>query len=381
MYRNQPKVGILGGGQLGKMLCMAAMPWHLEISILDKNRNFPAAPYCHFFSEGDFTDFHQVLEFGKDKDIITIEIEGVNSKALHELKEMGKKIFPDPDFLDTIKDKARQNTFFQKMNLPGPIFESFDSKADLIRELENTGLDYPFVWKSRFEGYDGKGVKVIHRPEELNDLPETPCIAEELVDIKKELAIIVSRNANGQIAVFDPVEMKFDLSANLLDQLVFPADIDRKLQEEMKKIAESVVKTASYQGILAIEFFLDQNDRLLVNEVAPRPHNSGHHTIECCATSQYEQHLRTILNLPPGNTQGHSKGIMFNLLGEPGYTGPARIEGLEDIFTEKNARLHWYGKKETRPYRKMGHVVLFGDDVRVLSSKADVLKTKIKIKS
>lgn len=375
------KLGILGGGQLGKMLCMAGAPWHLDVSVLDKSKTFPAGPYCRNFVEGDFSVFEDVWQFGKEMDIITIEIEGVNSRALHELKAMGKEVYPDPEFLDVIKDKGAQNAFFQKLELPIPQFESFDSKEYFVAALTEGRWKMPLIWKSRFEGYDGRGVKLIKVKEDLNELPESPCIAEELVEIDKELAMIIARNSEGEVARYQPVEMVFKPKANLLDQLRFPADISGELEEEMGQIAQRIVESASYTGILAIEFFLDSKSRLLVNEVAPRPHNSGHHTIECCITSQYEQLLRAVYNLPLGDTLGIQRGIMFNLLGEADCKGPAVLNGMEAIMGTSNAHLQWYGKRETRPFRKMGHVVVGGNDLDQLQNTVRDLKNKLKVKT
>ncbi len=373
------KVGILGGGQLGKMLCTAAADWHLELSVLDASEDFPAAPYCHRFVKGDFRDENDVMNFAKDLDVITIEIEGVNIKALHRLKEMGKTVVPDPDFLDIVRDKGRQNEFYRRHDIPIPAFLSFDSADELRQHISEGRLDFPFVWKSRFEGYDGRGVKMISNATDMNDLPGGPCLSEQLVDIDKELALIISRNARGQKAIYDPVEMVFDSRANLLDHLEFPAAIDSAISNRMKQLAKKIVDAVDFKGLLAIEFFLTKDGDLLVNEVAPRPHNSGHHTIECCTTSQYEQLLRTLLNLPPGDTSADSCGIMFNLLGSPGKKGPAKAEGLDKLFATPGAHLHWYGKKDTKPFRKMGHVLLAGQDVKILRERLKELRKNLKI--
>ncbi len=376
----EKKIGILGGGQLGKMLCIAAAPWHLKIAVLDKDPSFPAAPYCTEFVEGDFSNYDEVMNFAKDLDIITIEIEGVNSKALHDLKKMGKAVFPDPEFLDIVKDKGRQNQFYRVHRLPTTKFSSFDQLTELKEKVNNGDWKFPFVWKSRFEGYDGRGVAIIKSQEDLNSLPEGACLIEELVNIEKELAIIVCRNENGEKAVYGAVEMVFH-EANLLDQLESPANIDSSIESKMKEIAFELVDSVDYRGILAIEFFLDKKGNLLINEVAPRPHNSGHHTIECCPCSQYEQLIRMILNLPPGDTSSTQEGIMFNLLGHPDYSGPAKIEGFNQALNTKNVHLHWYGKSDTRPMRKMGHVVVAGKNRKEILGIAEDLKKKIIIKS
>lgn len=358
---------------------MAAAPWHLELHVLDKSRDFPAAPYCHFFTEGNFSSFEDVLSFGKNLDILTIEIENVNLDALKALKQMGKEIFPDPQFLEMVKDKGKQNQFFDELNIPSPKFFSFESVSELKNALDQSELELPFVWKSRFEGYDGKGVKVISNSTEIESLPDSPCIAEELIEIEKELAIIISRNADGRIAVYDPVEMIFEPRANLLDILIYPAGIDELTADTMRQTVGKIATETDYRGLLAIEFFLDRKGRLLINEMAPRPHNSGHHTIECSPCSQYEQLLRAILNLPPGDCTGIQNGLMFNLLGEPGHSGPAKIKGLNHLLEMQGAHLHWYGKKETRPFRKMGHIVIAGKEREELMRKAENLKNSIKV--
>ncbi|TVR83030.1 MAG: 5-(carboxyamino)imidazole ribonucleotide synthase [Saprospirales bacterium] len=373
------KIGILGGGQLGKMLCMAAAPWHLELHILDKSRDFPAAPYCHHFTEGDFSSYEDVINFGKNLDLLTIEIENVNLSALKALKKMGKEIFPDPEFLEMVKDKGKQNNFFRDLQIPTPSFSSFESLAELESSLMRSELELPFVWKSRFEGYDGKGVRLVSKMEDLESLPDSPCLAEELVEIEKELAIIISRNAEGRIAVYDPVEMIFESRANLLDILIYPAKTEEGVSLDMRQTAMKIVSKTDYRGILAIEFFLDKKGRLLANEMAPRPHNSGHHTIECCPCSQYEQLLRAMLSLPPGDCSRIQQGLMFNLLGHPAHSGPAVIRGVDLLHETPNAHLHWYGKKETRPFRKMGHVVIAGRDRNELLEKAEFLKKTIKV--
>lgn len=373
------KVGILGGGQLGKMLCIAAAPWHLELFVMDKSADFPAAPYCHHFTEGDFNSEEEVIAFGETLDIITIEIEGVSIKGLHKLKSMGKTVIPDPDFLEIVRDKGRQNAFYRDLGVPTVGFSSFDSLKELEKVIEVGNIRFPFVWKSRFEGYDGRGVKLVKRAEDLKGLPEGPCISEDLVSIEKELALIVSRNSKGEKGLFDPVEMVFDSRANLLDHLQFPAGIPERIAEQMKQIAETIVDKVGFRGLLAIEFFLTTDGQLLVNEMAPRPHNSGHHTIECCATSQYEQLLRTVLDLPPGDTAASRKGIMYNLLGSPGYTGPARLKGVEQLFATEDAHLHWYGKKQTRPFRKMGHILLAGSDMGVLRERMERLREGLRV--
>ena len=374
------RIGILGGGQLGKMLATAAANWHLDIWILDKSADFPAAPYCTKFVEGDFDDYDDVLNFGRQVDVLTVEIEHVNIRALFELQKEGKIIHPAPEKLEIIKDKALQKLFYLKNEIPASDFQLFDDEVAIKDAVQNGELQLPFVQKSRTAGYDGRGVSVINTSEDLlkNLLPGAS-VVEKLVDIEKELAVIVCRNEMGEMSVFPPVEMVFNPVANLVEFLVCPAGIDLKTTEIVNNLALKTAGAFQICGLLAIEMFLAKSGEVLINEVAPRPHNSGHHTIESCCVSQFEQHLRGILNLPLGETDLKLPAVMLNLLGEPGYAGKPVFFGLEDALKISGLSVHFYGKKETKPFRKMGHITVVDKHKDEAIKKAKLVQTTLKI--
>lgn len=374
------RIGILGGGQLGKMLAIAAANWHLDIWILDKSADFPAAPYCTKFVAGDFDDYDDVLNFGRQVDVVTVEIEHVNIKALFELQKEGKIIHPAPEKLEIIKDKALQKLFYLKNEIPASDFQLFDDEVAIKDAVQNGELQLPFVQKSRTAGYDGRGVSVINTSEDLlkNLLPGAS-VVEKLVDIEKELAVIVCRNEMGEMSVFPPVEMVFNPVANLVEFLVCPAGIDLKTTEIVNNLGLKTAEAFQICGLLAIEMFLAKSGEVLINEVAPRPHNSGHHTIESCCVSQFEQHLRGILNLPLGETDLKLPAVMLNLLGEPGYAGKPVFSGLEDALKISGLSVHFYGKKETKPFRKMGHITIVDKHKDEAIKKAKQVQTTLKI--
>ncbi|MCB0634817.1 MAG: 5-(carboxyamino)imidazole ribonucleotide synthase, partial [Lewinella sp.] len=328
-----PKIGVLGGGQLGKMLALAAGPCHLPIDLMDISEDFPAAPYARRFIRGNFKDYDDVYNFGKTVDILTIEIEHVNTDALHRLQQEGIKIHPRPEALDIIKDKGLQKQFYEQHHIPTSPFTLYESEDALRADINAGKRSLPFVQKSRTAGYDGRGVSVIKDENDLEDrLLPGACVVEELVDLEKEIAVIAARNERGEIRTFPAVEMVFNPVANLVEFLSSPARIPNEVATEADALARRVIEAYDICGLLAVELFLDKNGQLLVNEVAPRPHNSGHHTIESCYTSQYEQHLRGILNWPLGSTQLKTAAVMVNLLGAEGHTGPAYYEGLEQCL-------------------------------------------------
>jgi len=372
------KIGILGGGQLGKMLNYTANQWDLPLVFLDKDPSFPAGLNAHTFHKGDFKSYEDVMKFGKNLDVLGIEIEHVNLEALYDLEKKGVKVHPRPAMLEIIKDKYLQNQFFRTHDLPTIQFEKYETKADLIDAVQQGKLSLPFVQKSRSEGYDGRGIHIVKHHQDLDHLLEVPSIAEELADIKKELAVIVARNESGEILTYDPVEMVFN-DQNMLDYLYAPADIPPAIREEIIQIARKTMEAFKISGLLAIEFFWTQTDEILINEVAPRPHNSGHHTIENSVTSQFEQHLRGLLNLPLGSTRLIQPAAMLNILGEPGHTGPPFYSGLEKIMNMSNVHLHLYGKPETRPHRKMGHATVCGNNRDEIVEKIEILKSTLKV--
>lgn len=374
------KIGILGGGQLGKMLCIAAADWHLNMYILDAEPSFPAGKLCHTFTTGSFNKYEDVVNFGIDKDVITIEIEHVNIEALQYLKSKGVRIHPDPDALAIIKDKGLQKLFYQEKGLPTASFELIKHKVEVLERLQDGRFSYPFVQKSRSEGYDGKGVAVIWSEDDLPLLLEGECLVESMVDIQKEIAVVVCRNENGEISAFTPVEMLFHPTANLVEFLLCPAQISQEMTHQAIELAKKTIEAFGICGLLAVELFLTTDDQWLINEVAPRPHNSGHHTIESCTTSQFQQHLRGILNMPLGSTEMKSTyGVMINLLGSEGHEGIPNYEGLEACLGLSGVHIHLYGKTITKPYRKMGHVTITGDDLAITLEKAEIVKQQLKV--
>ena len=371
------RIGVLGGGQLGKMLAIAAADWHLNLAILDKE-DAPARHYVKDFVSGDFSDYHDVMEFGKTVDLLTIEIESVHDGALADLAAMGKIVHPKPEALRIIKDKGLQKAFFEENYLPtSPYFlvEKVDQIYPELKKREWSG----FVQKLRSGGYDGKGVSVVHSNKKDPALLPGPSVIEQLVDIEKELSVIVARSRSGEIVAYPAVEMVFHPEANLVEFLQCPAEIDPALEKEAQELAKATIGAFDICGLLAVEMFLDKEGRLLVNEVAPRPHNSGHHTIEAHYTSQFQQHLRGILDLPLGSTEAIQPAVMINVLGEPNSVGPAKYYGTEHLFKAKGAYLHLYGKETTKPFRKMGHVTITGPSLDELKKQARKLSLALRV--
>lgn len=373
------KLGILGGGQLGKMLTLAASNWDVNTYVLDPNNECSAANTCSKYVQGDFTNYEDVYNFGKEVDLITIEIENVNIDALKQLKAEGKTVYPDPQILEIIKDKGLQKTFYKEHNIPSSEFELFNDEQAIKDAVQKGDLTIPFVQKSRSEGYDGKGVKVVTTLDDLNELLPGPSLAEKKVQIKKELSVIVARNPSGDIKCFPIVEMEFNHEANLVEYLLCPAEVSNEIAEEAKELAIMLVKAMEFEGLLAVEMFLDTDGNILINEVAPRPHNSGHHTIESAFTSQYEQHLRAILDFPLGATEAKIPSIMLNVLGEPGYEGEVKLSGLKECMSCEGVKLHMYGKKITKPFRKMGHITILDKDIEQAKKKANYIKENFKV--
>lgn len=370
-------LGILGAGQLGKMLAQAASPWDLRLRMLDPSPQAPAAHLCESFVEGDFREYQTVLDFGKTCDVLTIEIEQVNADALTELEAAGINVYPQPSVLKLIQDKGLQKQFLVEHNLPTSPFRLYDG-PEAVRAA---APPLPCVQKTRTEGYDGRGVKMLRKPEDFVALLPGPCLIEDAVEIQVELAVIAARSPSGEIKTYDPVEMSFHPEANLVEFLAAPARISPQQASEARALAEAVIDAFGLVGLLAVEMFLDTNGNLLINEVAPRPHNSGHHTIEACVTSQYQQHLRAILDLPLGDTRLRSPAVMLNVLGAEGFSGPVMYEGVEHVLSTSSAFLHLYGKSETRPFRKMGHMTVLGDSLEEAIAKARVLQPLLKVKA
>lgn len=348
------KLGILGGGQLGRMLIQEAVNFNIHISVLDPAVNAPCADLANNFVVGNFNDYQTVLDFGKTVDVLTIEIEHVNIEALEELERLGKKVFPTPQALRTIQDKGLQKQFYKANNIPTAPFHLIDNAEDALLFKEKG----PFMQKLRKGGYDGKGVTPLRTEAEFNAAFNAPSVLEEFVPFVKELAVIVARNESGEIATFPLVEMEFNPEANLVEFIFSPAHVNTDVESNAKKIASDIANKLQHVGLLAIELFLTADGNLLVNEIAPRPHNSGHHTIEACFVSQYGMHLRAILNMPLGSTGLRTPAVMINLLGEKGFEGKARYENIEEVLHTEGAYIHLYGKEDTKPFRKMGHITV-----------------------
>lgn len=373
------KIGILGGGQLGRMMFQAAIGLNLDLHFMDKNEDTPVGSIACQFSSGDFTNYDDVMTFSKDKDIIGIEIEKVNLQALYDLERMGKIVHPAPRALEIIQDKGLQKEFYQSNSFPTSEFHFEANRVSILESIKSNKITFPFVQKARKDGYDGQGVAVIKGQEDLDKLMDVKSIIEPLVDIEKELAVIAVRNSDGQIMTYPCVEMAFDEDANLVKYLYSPAEVIQDVSEECKQIAKELIQTFDICGLLAVEFFYTKQGKVLINEVAPRPHNSGHHTIDAMSCCQFENQLRGISNLPLGSTKQHTPAAMINVLGEDGYVGVAKVDHLEAVMAVEDAHLHLYGKKMTKPKRKMGHINVLGTSKEEIESKIDTIQSTFKI--
>jgi 5-(carboxyamino)imidazole ribonucleotide synthase len=373
------KLGILGGGQLGKMLLYETRKFDIYTLVMDPSDKAPCRIGCNEFTVGDLMDFDSVYNFGKKADVVTIEIEHVNVEALEKLEEEGVKVYPSSKTLEIIQNKARQKLFYIDHNIPTAPFSRFAYGDQLETAIENESLQFPFVWKSAQFGYDGQGVKIIKTYSDLEQLPDSECITETLIPFKNELAVTVARSASGQLVTYPVVEMEFHPEANQVEYVISPARIDPKVAEKAQLIALKVANAFKHVGLLAVEMFQTKEDEILVNEVAPRPHNSGHYSIEASYTNQFEQHLRAILNMPLGSTESKANAVMVNLVGAEGYTGPVYYENIEKILEINGVTPHIYGKAETRPFRKMGHVTIIDKDMKIARETAARVKKNIKV--
>lgn len=369
------KLGILGGGQLGRMLIQEAINYNVSTLVLDPDPDAPCKNLANYFECGSITDFDTVYNFGKKADLITIEIEKVNIEALEQLEKEGKLVFPQSRVIRLIQDKGIQKQFFKENDIPTAPFQLVNSKA----EMSNSNFTFPFMLKLRRDGYDGKGVMKIENLYDVENAFDGPCLIEELVDFEKEIAVIVSRNSNGDVKTFPMVEMEFNPEANLVEFLISPSTYPADVQEKAEKIAQQIAAALNITGLLAVEMFITKDGEILVNELAPRPHNSGHHTIEGNFVSQFEQHLRSICNLPLGDTRSRSNAVMINLLGEKGHDGVAKYQGLEKILAIDGVYVHLYGKKYTKPFRKMGHVTVVDQNRENAIEKANFVKQTLKV--
>jgi len=377
-FSTTTRLGVLGAGQLGKMLATAAAPWDLHLRMLDPNPHAPASHLCREFVTGDFRDRDTVLAFGRECDVITIEIEQVNVEALEQLEsEEGKQVHPSPAALRIIQDKGLQKQFFVDQELPTSDFRLYDG-PHAVRTAE---LTYPCVQKTRTEGYDGRGVHLLRSEEDLEGLLPGACLVEDAVNVATEIAVIAARSLSGEVRTFDPVEMSFHPTANLVEFLAAPARISSEVAAKAAELAEKTIRAFDLCGLLAVEMFVDPDGLVLINEVAPRPHNSGHHTIEACVTSQYQQHLRAVLGLPLGDPALRQPGVMVNILGEEGKSGPVSYQGVDEVFDTPGAHLHLYGKAETRPFRKMGHLTVCTHDLDQAIAEARRLQSVVKATS
>ena len=371
------KLGILGGGQLGKMLLSETRKFDIQTYVLDPSDKAPCRIACNHFFKGSLLDFDSVYTFGKKVDVLTFEIELVNIEALEKLESEGVKVYPSPKTLKGIQNKGIQKEFYVNNNIPTAKYKRFDNSKNLKSEFSS--LTVPFVWKCTEFGYDGNGVKIIRTIDDLNNLPNIECIAEELIPFKNELSVIVVRNVSGEIKTYPVVEMEFHPEANQVEYVICPARIDTKIAQKATQIALEVSKAYHHVGLLAVEMFQTQDDEIIVNEVAPRPHNSGHHTIEASFTSQFENHLRAILDLPLGNCESKVAGIMVNLVGAEGYAGNVIYENIANIMAIDGVTPHIYGKKETRPFRKMGHVTIVNENMDEARKIAETVKNCIRV--
>lgn len=373
----QKTLGILGGGQLGRMVIQSAINYNIDIHILDPDANAPCRHIAHQFTQGKLTDFDTVYQFGKNCDVLTIEIENVNTDALEQLAKEGKKVYPQPHIIKLIQDKRSQKQFYRDKEIPTADFVLTDD----LEAVKSQANFLPAVNKLGREGYDGRGVQVLKTADDLDKAFEAPSLLEKLIDFDKEIAVIAARNEQGELSVFPSVECAFHPTANLVEFLFAPAQIPSEIEATAIEVAKEVITKLDMIGILAVEMFVTKQGEILVNEVAPRPHNSGHHTIEANFTSQFEQLLRAVMGMPLGNTELRMPAAMVNLLGEDGYTGDAFVEGMDEVLKEKGVYVHLYGKKITKPFRKMGHVTILEEDIDQLKSKAIKIKDLIKIKA
>lgn len=372
-------LGILGGGQLGKMMLADTRKFDIQTYVLDPSDEAPCRMACNKFYKGNLMDYDTVYQFGKMVDVLTFEIELVNLEALLQLESEGLTIYPSPRTLQQIQNKGKQKDFYLENNIPTAPHQRFVDLNALKKALEIDELDFPFVWKCAEFGYDGNGVKVCRSTIDLLKLPDVECIAEQMVPFKNELAVIVVRSASGEVKTYPVVEMEFHPEANQVEYVICPARIDDNVAQKAIEISLKVSEAFDHVGLLAVEMFQTEDDAILVNEVAPRPHNSGHYSIEASYTSQFENHLRAILDLPLGNTDSKVAGIMVNLVGEEGFSGPVVYENIEKIMAIDGVTPHIYGKRETRPFRKMGHVTIVNENMVEARRIAEEVKNSIRV--
>ena len=375
--KRQPKAGILGGGQLGRMLLQQAVNYPVVTYVMENDPNCPAAHLCHHFTLGDIQNFDDVYNFGKGLDVLTIEIESVNVEALEQLEKEGVKVYPTSAVIKTIKNKILQKQFYKQHSIPSSDFVITENKNGMAAHQAML----PAVHKVAMGGYDGRGVQLIKTTSDFSLAFDAPSVLEKMVDIKKEIAVMVAMNAKGDTALYPPVEMIFDPSLNLLDYQLCPAKLDQQVLWKCEAIALKVVKDLQSPGIFAIELFVDHNNNVFVNETAPRVHNSGHHTIEANYSSQFDMLWRVMLDYPLGNTDVVMPSAIINIVGAANHTGNAVYEGLEEILKLDNVYVHLYGKAQTKPGRKMGHVTIVSNERQELIHQANRIKNTLKVVS
>ncbi|HAS18842.1 MAG: 5-(carboxyamino)imidazole ribonucleotide synthase [Bacteroidetes bacterium] len=378
-FSTSKTIGILGGGQLGKMLLNTTRQWDINTHVLDPSPEAPARIACNLFVQGDLMDYQTVMEFGKNVDVLTIEIENVNSEALIDLEKQGVQVYPQGRVLKIIQNKYRQKEFYKKNRIPTSGFEFFESKEALKDAVARGFVSFPFVWKSESMGYDGYGVKMIRSNQDLETISEGGCLAEDLVTIHKEIGVIVCRRPSGETVSYPSVEMEFHPTANQVEYVLSPARISNQIEKKAQEIARQVSEAFQHVGLLAVELFVTKEGDVWVNEVAPRPHNSGHFSIEASYTSQFEQHIRALLDLPLGSTQNKVSGVMVNLVGSENHQGPVRYKNIEHIMAIEGVNPHIYGKKETRPFRKMGHITIVNESLEIARQIAEQVKETIEV--
>ena len=372
-------IGILGGGQLGKMLLNTTRQWDIQTHVLDPSEHAPSRIGCNRFTQGDLMDYQTVMDFGKEVDILTIEIENVNADALADLEKEGVQVYPQAAVIKTIQNKCRQKEFYKQNDIPTSPFQLYNSKEALKDAVVRGLVSFPFVWKSESMGYDGYGVKIIRSNQDLETVNEGGCMAEDLVNIDKEIGVIVCRSVSGETVSYPSVEMEFHPTANQVEYVLSPARISNSIERKAQEVARKVSTAYQHVGLLTVELFLTKEGEIWVNEVAPRPHNSGHFSIEASYTSQFEQHIRALLDLPLGNTENKVSGVMVNLVGAAEHQGPVHYKNMEHILAIEGVCPHIYGKKETRPFRKMGHITIVNKSLETARQIAEQVKETIEV--
>ena len=379
IFSTDYKLGILGGGQLGKMMLYTTRKFDIRTKVLDPSPEAPAQYGANEFQVGSLQDYDTVMAFAADCDTVCIEIEAVNVQALRDLRAQGKKVHPNPDSLELIQDKTKQKQFYADHNIPTSRFEMVSGKAEF--EAARDRWPIPFVWKAATGGYDGFGVVVCRSEEDVQHIPDAPGMLEAFVDFELEVSVIVARNESGEVKTFPVADQEFHPTANQVEYVLCPSVLTQEMQRKAEEIAIRTAEAYDICGLLAVELFVTADGEILVNEVAPRPHNSGHHTIEACYTSQFEQHVRAVLDLPLGSTELKTAGVMANLVGAEGYSGDVLYQGYDELLGEPGVNIHIYGKAQTRPFRKMGHVTVVAKDRDEARKRAEWAKNSILVKS